>query len=81
MPMGDEDLVPVLMPPLATMLAQHEREKGSPLTEEEVLAVRGKSVVMMMRRSIADQMAQKRGFRDIDPQKCWQEWQAARRKL
>ena len=77
-PMSDQDLVPVFMPPLATVLANHEREKGAPLTEEEVIAIRGKSVVMMMRRSIAEQMAQKRGWRDIDPQNCWQEWQQAR---
>ena len=79
--MTDETLVPVFMPPLVTILAQHERQKGSPLTEDEVLAIRGKSVVMMMRQSIAEQMAQKRGYRDIDPQACWQEWQQARESL
>jgi len=79
--MSNEELVPVFMPPLATILAHREREKGIPLTENEVLAIRGKSVVMMMRRSIADQMAQRRGWRDIDPKKCWEEWQQARRQL
>lgn len=79
--MSDGTLVPVFMPPLVAVLAQHERQKGSPLTEDEVLAVRGKSVVMMMRESIAEQMAQKRGYRDIDPQACWQEWQKARESL
>ena len=79
--MTDETLVPVFMPPLVTILAQHERQKGSPLTEDEVIAIRGKSVVMMMRSSIAEQMAQKRGYRDVDPEHCWQEWQRVRETL
>jgi hypothetical protein len=78
---GEEDLVPVFMPPLTTVLATHEREKGAPLTEQEVISIRGKSVVMMMRRSIAEQMASKRGWRDIDPHNCWQEWQQTRQQL
>ena len=79
--MSEEALVPVFMPPLVTILAQQERQKGSPLTEDEVIAIRGRSVVMMMRQSIAEQMAQKRGYRDIDPQTCWQEWQQVRETL
>ncbi len=79
--MTDESLVPVFMPPLVTVLEQRERQKGSPLVKEEVIAICGKSVVMMMRSSIADQMAQKRGYRDIDPQNCWQEWQRSRETL
>lgn len=68
----------MFMPPLVSILAHHEREKGAPLTEGEVLAIRGKSVVMMMRQSAAEQMAEKRGYRDINPQNCWQEWQKLR---
>jgi hypothetical protein len=79
--MTDEALVSVFIPPLVYMLAQHERQKGSPLTEDEVLAIRGKSAVMMMRQSMSKQMAQKRGYSDIDPKNCWQEWQQARQNL
>ena len=76
--MNNEALIPVFVPPLATMLAHHEHEKGSPLTEEEVLSIRGSAMVIMMRRPHAEQMAQKRGYRDIDPQNCWLEWQKVR---
>jgi hypothetical protein len=79
--MTDETLVPVFIPPLVTMLVQQERQKGAPLTEEEVIAIRGRSIVMMMRSSAAEQMAQKRGYRDIDPQNCWHEWQQVRETL
>jgi hypothetical protein len=79
--MTDEIVIPVFMPPLVTILAHHERQKGSPLTEDEVLAIRGRSTVMMMLQSIAEQMAQKRGYRDIDPERCWQEWLERRQSL
>ena len=79
--MIDEALIPVFIPPLVTILTQQERQKGSPLTEAEVIAIRGRSVVMMMRSSVAEQMAQKRGYRDIDPQNCWKEWQQVRESL
>jgi len=79
--MSEQTLVPVFIPPLVTILAHHERQKGSPLTEDEVLAICGKSVVMMMRQSHAEQMAQKRGYRDVDPERCWEEWQRVRESL
>jgi hypothetical protein len=78
--MSEEVLVPVFIPPLAATLANREREKGSPLTEAEVLSIRDKSVAMMMRQSHAEQMAQKRGYRDIDPRNCWVEWQRMRQQ-
>ena len=76
--MTDETLVPVFMPPLAYMLRHHEREKGAPLTEQEVWAIRDKCLAMMVRQSVAEQMTEKRGYRDIDPQNCWHEWQQMR---
>jgi hypothetical protein len=79
--MNDEALVPVFIPPLVTILAQEEQQKGSPLTETEVLDIRNRSVVMMMRQSYADLMAQNRGYRDIAPQNCWVEWQQVREQL
>jgi hypothetical protein len=79
--MSEETLVPVFIPPLVTILAHHERQKGSQLTEDEVLAIRDKSVVIMMRLSHAKQMEQKRGYRDVDAEQCWEEWQDVRETL
>jgi hypothetical protein len=70
----DEPLVIVPIPPLVTLLKQHEAAKGSPLTEQEVLDIRGKAICMTMRRSRADQLAAARGFPDIDPANAWTEW-------
>lgn len=70
----DEPLVIVPIPPLVTLLQQYEAAKGSPLTEQEVLDIRGKAVCMTMRRSRADQLSEARGFPDIDPANAWTEW-------
>ena len=70
----DEPLVVVPIPPLFTLLQQHEAAKGSPLTEEEVLGVRDNAVCMTMRQSRADQLAESRGSPDVDPAKAWEEW-------
>jgi hypothetical protein len=62
-----------------SMLLLHlEKEKGSALTEAEVLSARGKAVCMMMRLSHKEALDEKRGYRDIDPENVWVEWQAFR---
>jgi hypothetical protein len=76
--MTDEQLVPVFIPPLVKILAQLESQNGKPLTEDEVIAIRDQSVVMMMRISAAKEMSQQRGYRDINPQNCWEDWQKIR---
>ena len=75
-----EKLVPLFMPKLAQMLYYAETEKGSPLTEAEVIAVRDNAVAVMVRESAALAMAEKRGA-DIDPENVWLEWQAVRKEL
>lgn len=77
----EEKLVPVFIPSLASILWHHEQKKGDALTEDEVLAIRGKSVVMMMRASIAERMDERRGYRDINPEFCWLEWCLLRKTL
>lgn len=76
--MTDDPLVVVPLPPLVTVLAWHETQKGAPLTEEEVLEIRGKAICMTMPRSQAAAMAAARGYDDIDPERAWEEWSVAR---
>jgi hypothetical protein len=70
----EEAVVIVPIPPLVTLLEQHEAANGSPLTEEQVLRIRDGAVCMTMSRSRADQLAESRGFPDIDPANAWSEW-------
>ena len=79
--MSTEALIPVFMPTLVSVLLRHERDKGSPLTEVEVLSIRNKSVAIMLRQSAAAEIARKRGYDDIDPENCWSQWQKMRTQL
>ena len=49
--MSDEPTVKVYLNPLMTLLAGKERQKGSPLTEAEVLAVRDSAVFVQMTKA------------------------------
>jgi hypothetical protein len=79
--MNEDPLVPVFMPALVVLLVDDERKKGSPLTRDEVIAIRDRGVCMMLKRSMAIEMAAKRGYDDIDPESAWEEWQVVRANL
>jgi len=70
----DGDRVLVFLPALGTLLGLYEEAKGSPLTQEEVYAIRDNGVVVMMERADVAKLEEQRGHRDIDPEDCWNEW-------
>lgn len=70
------DLVPEFIPALIVVLTHAEQQKGAPLTEAEVLEIRDNATCMMSPRSMAQAMAEKRGYADLDPENVWAEWQA-----
>jgi hypothetical protein len=72
--MSSEELIPVFMPSLVSVLLRHERDKGAALTEDEVIAIRDESAAIMLPRRLASEMGQKRGYDDIDPEQGWLEW-------
>lgn len=77
----DLELVPVPAPALVAVLLGHERRKGSPLTEREVLAIRDRAECMAMPRDVAVEVARRRGYDDIDPENVWADWNAVRPTL
>lgn len=79
--MHDDDLVPLFMPALCTLLMRAEDTLGRPLDEAEALQIRDQASVIMVARDHAAQMAQSRGYADIDPENCWYDWQMLRREL
>ena len=79
--MSDDRLVLVPIPALVAILLHTEREKGSPLTEQEVLILRDKCVCMTMGCDMAERMEQERGYRDIRPENVWEDWVAVRPSL
>jgi len=62
-------------------LQHHEREKGSPLTEEEVLAIRDNAPSIALPASKARALAAGRGYDDISLDDPWTDWQAIRSTL
>lgn len=71
----DSDVVIIPVPALVIALKHAEDRKGSPLTESEVLAVRDNAPSIAMPRAEAANFIEARGYSDIDPRRCWQDWQ------
>jgi hypothetical protein len=76
-----EDLVIYPIPSLVALLLNLEKSKGSPLTEHEVIEVRDNCASIAVPPDVARRMDESRGYRDIDPEDCWEEWQKARQQL
>jgi hypothetical protein len=79
--MPDEELVVMPMPALVTLLLFKEREKGSSLTEAEVIEIRDSAACIMTPPDVVARIAQARGYDDIDPEHAWEEWTAIRPSL
>lgn len=76
-----EELVLTPIPALVAILLNKEREKGSPLTENEVLEIRDNAVCMMLPISARDKMEESRGYPDLNPEYVWEQWQEVRIEL
>ncbi|WP_273767475.1 hypothetical protein [Aeromonas hydrophila] len=76
-----QDLCLVFIPALVTLLYKAEKDKGSPLTENEVIKIRDGATCMAVQFSVALEMDEKRGYPDIVAEESWSEWQAARKTL
>ena len=70
----------VYIPSLVAILINKEEKKGSPLTREEVLYFRDNAAVLVIPQSAVGLAEQRRGYRDIDPSRCWEEWLEVREK-
>lgn len=77
----EEQLVPTPIPALVAILLSKEKEKGSPLTEKEVLDIRDNAVCIMMPISVREKMEESRGYPDLNPEYVWELWQEARIEL
>jgi len=76
-----EQLVPTPIPALVAILLNKEKEKGSPLTENEVLDTRDNAVCMMLPISAREKIEESRGYPDLNPEYVWEQWQQARIEL
>lgn len=74
----EEQLVPTPIPALVAILLNKEREKGSPLTENEVFEIRDNAVCTMLPISAREKMEESRGYPYLNPEYVWEQWQEAR---
>jgi hypothetical protein len=73
-----DPLIPVPIPALGILLLNLEKQKGSPLSEQEVLEIRDKAVCIMLPLSAKYAMDEKRGYHDVNPENVWPEWKKFR---
>jgi hypothetical protein len=71
---SDDPIVPVFMPALVALLVRAEELKGSALTRDEVVRIRDNAVCIMLRASAKAEMEKTRGYPDIEPERCWEDW-------
>jgi hypothetical protein len=69
------------MPALVVLLARAEKQKGAPLVENDVLALRDGATVVMVPANQTEAITRERGYDDLDPENCWVEWQRVRLDL
>ncbi|MFY9589182.1 hypothetical protein [Rickettsia endosymbiont of Halotydeus destructor] len=72
--MADSKLEIVFMPPLLQLLILSENNKGSLLTQEEVLNIRDNAIDITVSKERAKKLEIARGYKDINPERCWDEW-------
>jgi hypothetical protein len=78
---SDDDLVPVFMPALVTLLISAEELNGSPLTRHQAIAIRDNANCVMLPPSAKAEIEQERGYPDIDPERYWEDWLIVRARL
>lgn len=69
---------PVFIPSLVVRLHHLEQEKGAPLDRDDVAGVCRRAMVLWLDEASRKQLDEKRGYRDIDPDHAWEEWQTVR---
>jgi len=79
--MPEGKLILTFVPSLVSLLLAREKSKGAPLTQQEVLEIREKATVVALPEDVGVEVATGRGYRDIDADHCWEEWQRARLDL
>lgn len=69
-----EELIAHYVPSLLYMLKNHEITKGSDLTKEEVIDICDQSICMYVTKLRKAELDKQAGYKDINPEKCWEEW-------
>ena len=66
----------VFIPALIVVLIDKEQDIGRELTRDEVEAIGDGATAIRLPAEAAEDIIRERGYRDIDPDMVWREWQA-----
>lgn len=66
----------VFIPALIVALIAKEQDMGRELTRDEVESIRDGATAIRLPAEAAEDLIRERGYRDIDPENVWREWQA-----
>ena len=77
----NQRLILVFMPSLVSTLLNRDKAKGSPLTEDEVIAIRDGAHCVATPADVVPAITEARGYEDIDPENVWRDWCAIRPSL
>ncbi|MGU9869857.1 hypothetical protein [Kluyvera ascorbata] len=66
----------VFIPALIAALIDKEQGMGRELTRDEVESIRDGATAICLPADAAEDIIRERGYRDIDPENVWREWQA-----
>lgn len=66
------------IPSRVSILWRSEQSKGSPLTEQEVTKICNESAAVALPLMALAAIEESRGYRDIDGDQCWEDWQEIR---
>ncbi|MEZ7215407.1 hypothetical protein ACBC55_13705 [Klebsiella spallanzanii] len=61
---------------LIVILIDKEQDMGRELTRDEVESIRDGATAIRLPAKAAEDIIRERGYRDIDPENVWREWQA-----
>ena len=66
----------VFIPALIIVMIDKEQGMGRELTRDEVESIRDDATAIRLPAEAAEDIIRERGYRDIDPENVWREWQA-----
>lgn len=76
-----DKLILQFIPSLVSILKAAEDNKGKPLTETEVIDIRDSAICITVSLNAFQSVEESRGYNDIDPENCWNEWSEIRKEF
>jgi len=66
---------------LVALLIRAEELNGFPLTRNQAIAIRDNAFCTMLPPATKAEIDEERGYLDIDPERCWEDWLIVRARM